>query len=56
MIQNNEENREKLARQIVEDWDLDTLMDFAIGTLDSGYETNNEAFQNDWKNEFGEEE
>jgi hypothetical protein len=55
MVENNADNRERLARQIVDDWDIDTLMDFAMETLDQNYQYDQEQFQNDWKNEIGED-
>jgi len=51
-IENTEENRLKLAENIVEDWDLETLMSFAVETLEAEYKINEEGFANDWKDTF----
>ncbi len=50
-----EENREKLADQIVESWDLDTLLDYARGNLVEYYERDEDTFYIDWFTEFPEE-
>lgn len=47
--QNTEENREKLAYEVVESWDLDTLMSYAIETLQKTWESSDETFIDDWK-------
>jgi len=47
-------NRERLASFIVEGWDLTTLMEYAVSTLESHYKYDNESFQEDWDQELGE--
>jgi hypothetical protein len=51
MTENNDVNRERLATKIVEDWDIDTLTDFAISSLISQYESSEFAFYKDWANQ-----
>ena len=48
-LQNNEENRDKLAYEIVEAWDLDTLMSFALEKLQEIWKSSEETFIEDWK-------
>ncbi len=52
---NTEENRNKVARQIIEGWDLETLKNFVIDKLKESYEVDDENFEVDYKSEFGDE-
>lgn len=45
---NTEENRQKLARQIVEDWSLDDLMEEMMTRLEDDFKHNDELFQETW--------
>ena len=47
MIENNEENREKLADLTVNGMSLDELMDYARQSLIDRYEEDNEIFKYD---------
>ena len=47
MIEYNEENMEKLARKVVDDWDMDTLMNFAIERIYANYKNNKCDFEGD---------
>ena len=55
-MENTEENREKLAQSIVSDWSLDDLIEYAIDRLSEAYRREDENFQFDWRDVFGEEE
>lgn len=53
MVQNNEENRQKLATTIVEGWDLDDLIHYATQSLEramKGWEDID--FKEEWENVF----
>lgn len=43
----NRENCRKLAQEVVEGWDMDTLLNFAVDTLESAYRNNSDAFHSD---------
>ena len=43
------ENINKLAEAIVDSWDMDTLMGYAVSQLEVFYTTDEETFQVDWK-------
>ena len=47
-------NRERLASFIVEGWDMTTLTEYAVRSLESHYKYDNESFQEDWDQELGE--
>ncbi len=47
MVENNEENREKLADLTVNGMSLDDLMDYARQSLIDRYEEDNEIFKYD---------
>lgn len=47
MVENNEENREKLADLTVNGMSLDELMDYARQSLIDRYEEDNEIFKYD---------
>ena len=49
MVENNIENREKLAGEVVDSWDMDTLIDFAKQELMLNYSVSDEDFQRDWE-------
>ena len=55
-MENNEINREKLARSLVNGWDLDSLVYYAIESLQQLYTDCDDTFKSDWKNCFDEEE
>ena len=46
----NEENRKKLAKKIVEDWDMKTLINYAESQLEEYYANNKNDFKEDLKN------
>lgn len=45
---NTEENCERLAREVVDSWDMDTLVSFAIEQLQMNYMLNVDEFEDDW--------
>jgi hypothetical protein len=47
MIENNESNRERVAHHVVEGWDMDTLVGYAISMLEQHYQGDDESFQED---------
>ena len=47
---NNEENRAKLAQEVVDSWEMDTLASYAIDHLIEYYKHDNDGFQEDWEN------
>lgn len=55
MVQNTDENREKLATEVVDSWDFDTLWAEAVRRIEADYAADDELFQSDWENEFGDE-
>lgn len=54
-VKNNEENRQELAYEIIDAWDLDTLMQFAIEILQKTWKESDETFHEDWENIYGDE-
>ena len=54
-MENTETTRFKLAVKVVEGWDLDALMEFAIDTLEQTYRMAPVVFDDDWEETFGEE-
>lgn len=48
----DEERRQALAKLVVADWDMDTLIVYAEDRLQEFYEKDKEAFENDWE-EYG---
>jgi len=46
---NTEETREKLAHEVVDSWDMDDLITYAIDKLEEYYKSDEEGFQADWK-------
>ena len=47
MLANTEENRMKLAQHVVDGWDLDDLVMFAVETLADNYKGSPEQFDDD---------
>lgn len=43
----NGKNMEKLARQVVEDWDMNTLMSYATEQVEENYKKNKCDFEGD---------
>ena len=54
-VENNEDNREKLAEEVVDSWDMDCLLEYARTSLVVQYRYEDEDFQRDWKNMLIEE-
>ncbi len=46
----NEENRKKLAKKIVEDWDMKTLINYAEDQLEKHYANDKDFFKEELKN------
>jgi len=55
MAENNDENRQKLAEVVVDTWDMDTLVEFAVDKLVEVYKNDDIAFQKDWLEIKGEQ-
>jgi len=51
-MEHTADNVERLATKIVDDWDLNTLMDYAVTSLTNHYMNDIEAFENDWAEEI----
>ena len=47
MLKNTEENRMKLAQHVVDGWDFDDLVSFAVETLCVNYKDSPEQFDDD---------
>ena len=45
---NNRENRERLAREVVETFTMDDLVSFVINSLENSYIESDDDFQEDW--------
>ena len=45
---NNPENRERLAREVVETFTMDDLVSFVINSLEENYVASEDDFQEDW--------
>ena len=45
---NNPENRERLAREVVETFTMDDLVSFVINSLEENYVASDDDFQEDW--------
>lgn len=50
--ENTEKTRLVLAVKVVEGWDLDALMGFAIDTLEQTYRMSPVVFDDDWEQEM----
>ena len=46
--ENNRENRERLAREVVETFTMDDLVSFVINSLEENYVASDDDFQEDW--------
>jgi len=56
IIANNVENREKLARDMVDSWDLNSLVEFAVDSIEENLANcENEDFDGEWKQFHGED-
>ena len=55
VAENNEDTREKLAREVVDSWDMDDLVGFAVDRLLDDYQLNPCQFDEDWSTMFPEE-
>ncbi len=45
---NTRENRYKLAQEVVDSWDMGTLLKFAIDILEANYKGDDDQFETDW--------
>lgn len=50
-----EENILKLASQVLESWDMESLLGYAEDRLQEGYRENEAMFNEDWEEMFGSE-
>ena len=50
-LENTDENCTALAERVVEFWEMDTLIDFAVGVLAERYRADKAVFQADAENE-----
>ena len=56
LITNNDENREKLARDMVDAWDDKDLYEFAVDKVEEGLaHYDDEVFNGEWKQFHGED-
>ena len=46
--ENNRENRERLAREVVETFTMDDLVSFVTNSLEINYIESDDDFQEDW--------
>ena len=46
--ENNRENRERLAREVVETFTMDDLVSFVVNSLEINYIESDDDFQEDW--------
>jgi len=54
-LENNSNNRQQLAEDIVDAWDMDDLISFATETLQSVWEKSYETFALDCKYLYGDD-
>ena len=47
MVEYSEENMNKLAQKVVEGWDINTLMQYAIDQVEENYKNNKGDFEGD---------
>tara|TARA_S200002703_G_scaffold41691_1_gene36182 strand:+ start:46 stop:246 length:201 start_codon:yes stop_codon:yes gene_type:complete len=47
--ENNRENRERLAREVVETFTMDDLVSFVVNSLEINYIESDDDFQEDWE-------
>lgn len=45
-------NIEELARAVVDSWEMDTLINYAVDQLEAFYKKDKEQFLEDWSNTF----
>ena len=45
---NTKENRYKLAKEVVDSWDMATLLEYAIDILEANYKGDDDQFETDW--------
>lgn len=50
---NNEENRTKLCKDLVDHWSIEDLLDYATLKLKEEYEKDDEHFAQAWKDAYG---
>ena len=56
MTKNTTENREKLARDMVDSWDFNTLVGFAVDSIEENLANcENDDFDGEWKQFYGED-
>ena len=48
-VENNEDNCEKLADEVLDSWDMQCLLEYAQSSLAASYSDDDEKFQTDWK-------
>ena len=48
-VENNEDNCEKLADEVLDSWDMQCLLEYAQSSLAVEYRDDDEKFQTDWK-------
>ncbi len=48
MIDRTSENIVRLAHEVLDSWDNDTLESYALDHLEHGYAQDDESFQEDW--------
>ena len=46
--ENNRENRERLAREVVKTFTMDDLVSFVVNSLENNYIESDADFQEDW--------
>ena len=46
--ENNRENRERLAREVVKTFTMDDLVSFVVNSLENNYIESDDDFQEDW--------
>ena len=54
--ENTDDNRFKLANQVVDSWDMHSLIEYACDRLAKEYKENHDEFETDWDHFFGEED
>lgn len=52
VTRNTPENREALAQKVVDNWDMDTLVQYAIDQTVIFYASHDAKFQEDWNQEM----
>lgn len=55
-ITHSDNNCQQLASDIVEAWDMDSLIDFAVNTLEERFKEDATVFTDEWKDFYGEGE